>query len=242
MTDAKAARITFTTRFTQAVPRTPGTMSFRFEKPAALKYKAGQWFILTIPSAEGPLVHRFTYSSSPTEPFLEFTTRMSGSAFKNALLEMVPGAEVQMEAPIGTFVLKDGVERMACLIGGVGVTPVRSILRSLADTGACDREVVVFYGNVAEDGITFKDELESVQAQLPEVRIVHVLSRPGEDWPGYRGHIRAEIVKGELADPGDWTYYVCGPPPMVESMQKLLEELGIARTRVVLEKFGAAPA
>ena len=237
-----AARITFTTRLAESVPRTPGTVSFRFEKPKSFTYKAGQWFILTVPSAEGPLVHRFTFSSAPTEPFLEFTTRMSGSTFKNALLEMVPGTEVEMEAPIGKFVLRDGVERMACLIGGVGVTPVRSILRSLADAGACDRKIVVFYGNVAEDGITFKEELEAIQAQLPDVRVVHVLSRPGDDWSGHRGRIRAEIVDGELADPGEWTYYVCGPPPMVESMQEVLEELKIPRTQVVLEKFGAPPA
>jgi ferredoxin-NADP reductase len=101
---------------------------------------------------------------------------------------------------------------------------------------------VVFYGNVAEEGITFKEELAAIQEQLPDVRIVHVLSRPGDDWSGHRGHISAEIVNGELADPGEWTFYVCGPPPMVESMQKVLEELSIPRTQVVLEKFGAPPA
>lgn len=234
-------RVTFTTRLTEAIPRTAGTVSFRFAKPADFTYTAGQWFVLSLPTAGDPLVHSFTYSSSPTEPFLEFTTRLTGSDFKNALLALEPGSEVQMTAPLGNFVLRDGDEHVACLVAGVGVTPIRSILRNLADAGACDREIVVLYGNQSEEGITFREELESIQAQLPGVRIVHVLSRPGEAWQGHKGHVCADIVRAELADPERWTYYVCGPPPMVESTREFLNGLGVQSGKVVVEKFGSSP-
>ena len=230
------AKPSFKTTLTQAVPQTPGTMSFRFERPAGFEYLAGQWFVLTVPSPEGPLTSHFTYASSPTEPFLEFATRMSGSAFKNALLALTPGDQVEMEGPHGNFVLRDESVRMACLIGGIGVTPLRSWLRYLDDTGG-SRDMVVFYGSMTEDGIIFRDELEAIASRIPGIRLVHVLANAGESWTGRRGFINAETIRAELADPLAWTYFVCGPPPMIAAMRTVLTELDIPRPQLVLESF-----
>lgn len=228
----------FVTRFTESVPRGPGTMSFRFEKPEGFEYQAGQYFILTLPGRDGSLKKPFTFSSAPTEPFLELTTRMSGSEFKNALATLLPGAEVEMRAPNGSFVLKDGVARMACVIGGVGITPFRSMVRSLADLGVCDREIVLLYGNSSEEGITFGEELDHIARRLPQVRVVNVLSRPGDSWRGRRGHLNVDVIREELELPGEWTYYLCGPPPLMEGMVEALAELGVPDEHVVLERFG----
>ena len=97
--------------------------------------------------------------------------------------------------------------------------------------------MVVFLGNLSEETITFGDELESLAATLPGTRVVHVLSQPSEGWNGHRGYISADIVSGELADPGSWTYYVSGPPPMVEAMRSLLGAFDIPRKQMVLENF-----
>jgi len=231
-------RVSFTTRFLEKVPLVADLASFRFEKPEGFSYQAGQWFKITIPSDAGPLSKPFTYSSSPTEPFLQLTTRLSGSAFKTALSALRPGTEVQMEGVFGNFTLRPGLSRLAFLAGGIGVTPIRSILRYLADTGGADLDIVVLYGNQTEDGIPFKEELDEFERALPRVRIVHVLSRPGDDWPGYRGHITAEIVERELGDPKAWTFYTSGPPPMVEAMRSALDSLGVPKAQQVEEQFG----
>jgi ferredoxin-NADP reductase len=229
------AKQSFKTALIETVPRTPGTLSLRFLRPEGFDYIAGQWFTLTLASAGEPLVSHFTFSSSPTEPFLEFTTRLSGSAFKNTLLELKPGDEVEMEGPYGGFVLKDA-ERMAFLIGGIGVTPLRSMLRFLDDTHV-NRTIVVFYGSMTEDGIVFREELEAIAGRLPGVRIVHVLATPEDSWTGYRGFIRAEVIRAELGDPTEWTFYVCGPPPMIAPMRALLTELEIPSKQAVFESF-----
>ena len=255
--------MTFATTLTESRRLTPGVCAFRFVRPDGYDFTAGQWFVITIPSDDGPLTKHFTHSSSPTEPFLEFTTRLTGSQFKNALDALPLGAEVQMEGPFGTFVLREGVARVAFLTGGIGVTPVRSILRSLADlrasaaagsagSAAADREVVgnrgsaesfslpeitVFLGNTSEDTVTFGGEFESIAATLPGTRVVHVLSQPSEGWRGHRGYISADIVRGELGDPGSWTYYISGPPPMVEAMRSILGAFDIPRKQMVLENF-----
>lgn len=250
-------KMTFATTLTETRPLTPGVCSFRFVRPDGYEFTAGQWFVITIPSNDGPLTKHFTHSSSPTEPVLEFTTRLTGSQFKNALVALPLGAEVQMEGPFGTFVLRDGVVRVAFLTGGIGVTPVRSILRYVADLhasvagsaagraagdpGAAGAlplpEIAIFLGNLSEDTITFRDELESMAATLPGARVVHVLSQPSEGWHGHRGYISGDIVRGELADPGSWTYYLSGPPPMVEAMRSLLGGFDIPRKQMVLENF-----
>ena len=230
--------MTFATTLTERRPLTPGVSGFRFVRPDGYEFTAGQWFVLTIPSDDGPLTKHFTHSSSPTEPFLDFTTRLTGSQFKNALDALPVGAEVQMEGPFGTFVLRDGVMRVAFLTGGIGVTPVRSILRHLADgvAGAFPvPEIAIVLGNLSENTITFKDELESMAARIPGARVVHVLSQPSEVWEGHRGYISAEIIRIELADPSAWTYYVSGPPPMVEAMRSALGAFDIPRRQMVLE-------
>jgi ferredoxin-NADP reductase len=234
-------KMTFATTLTEKRALTPGICAFRFLRPDTYEFAAGQWFVITIPSGDGPLTKHFTHSSSPTEPFLEFTTRLTGSQFKNALDALPPGAEVQMEGPFGTFVLREGVDRVAFLTGGIGVTPVRSILRYLADTQDSVAtplpETVVFLGNMSEETITFGDEFEALAAALPGTRVVHVLSEPSEHWLGHRGYISADIVSEELAAPGSWTYYVSGPPPMVEAMRSLLGAFDIPRKQMVLENF-----
>jgi ferredoxin-NADP reductase len=74
-------KMTFATTLTETRPLTPGVSGFRFARPDGYEFTAGQWFVITIPSGDGPLTKHFTHSSSPTEPFLAFTTRLTGSQF-----------------------------------------------------------------------------------------------------------------------------------------------------------------
>lgn len=249
------AQPTVTTAFVEKVPRTPGTASFRFARPTGYTHTAGQWFVLTIPSPGGPLTKHFTHSDSPTEDYLEFTTRLTGSEYKNAVDGLTPGTEVQIEGPYGAFTLRPGLERVVFLTGGIGITPVRSILRSLADSGSLEAaspagaehgsspadgaplEIVVFYGNLDEGSITFGDELDDLARPGAPLKLVHVLSSPSEAWEGHRGYISREIVEAELDDPSAWTHYVSGPPAMVEAMRALLVDLGLTRRQMVLENF-----
>jgi ferredoxin-NADP reductase len=218
---------------------TDNVSSFRFEKPEEFTYLAGQWFKITVPSSDGPLSKPFTYSSSPTEPYLQLSTRLSGSDFKNALAALAPGDEVQMEGVFGNFTLKDDLERLAFLAGGIGVTPIRSILRYMADTGA-SLPVTVFYGNMTIDDIPFKQDFDEFEATLPALKVVHVIFDPPEDWKGPRGYITGDVVREELDDPTAWTYYVSGPPPMIDAMRKVTDSLGVPKERLVVESFGAA--
>ncbi|MHB9150375.1 MAG: ferredoxin--NADP reductase [Thermoleophilia bacterium] len=228
--------MTFSTRLLERIPRVEGVKTFRFERIKQYNYTAGQWFVLTIPEGDSYLTKHFTHSSSPTESYIDFTTRLTGSQYKSTLDALPVGTEVEVEGPFGEFTLREDARRVAFLTGGIGITPIRSILRFMADTDD-DREVALFYGNKDYDSIAFRLELESFASQLPHVKVVHVLSDPASDWEGHRGYIRDEVLEKELDGTDGWTYYVSGPPAMVTAMKDLLTGRGVGRREMVLENF-----
>ncbi len=125
---------------------------------------------------------------------------------------------------------------MAFLVGGVGVTPARCIVRDAVqrDTGL---EAYVFYGNQDQGSVAFADELDGYDAARTGIRVVHVLAEPSPGWEGETGFIDAGIVRRHL-DPADgWRWMVSGPPPMVEAMRRVLVELGVPADRTSIESF-----
>ncbi len=235
------AAMTFVSTLLEKIPRSADTTSYRFSRPAEYTFKAGQWYTITIPSPEGPLDHHFSHADSPTEPYIELTTRLTGSTFKNILDALPIGAEVQIQGPYGAFLFGYDKPRLAFLTGGIGVTPVHSMLRYLADTESAGRiqgqELVVFYGSMTEDGIVYKDEFDEFERKIPALRVVHVITNPSPDWKGYGGFITQDLIRAELPDPSQWTFYVVGPPAMITAMDKVLEQLEIPQDQIVVESF-----
>ncbi len=233
--------MTFKSDLLEKVPRLPDTTSFRFSRPPEYTFEAGHFFSITIDSPDGPLTHSFSHADSPTEGWIELTTRLTGSPFKTALDSLPLGAEAEVEGPYGTFLFAYDEPKIAFLTGGVGFTPVRSMLRYLADTGGAGRiagqEIVLIFGSMTEDGILYRDEIEAFAQAIPGMRVVHVITKPSETWSGHSGFITADVVKAELGAPTGWKYYIVGPPPMIDAMWKVMNTLEIAAPRVTVEGF-----
>ena len=233
--------MTFASNLLEKITRSSDTTSYRFSRPPDYTFKAGQWYTITVPSPEGPLDHHFSHADSPTESQIELTTRLTGSAFKTTLDALPLGAQVEIRGPYGSFLFGYDKPKIAFLTGGIGVTPVRSMLRYLADTEGVGRvagqELTVFYGSMTEDGIVYKDEFDEFERVIPGLRVIHVITNPTENWKGYGGFITAGVVRAELSNPQDWTYYVVGPPPMITAMGKLLEQLEMDQGQIVVESF-----
>ncbi len=235
------APMTFTGTLLEKIPHGADTASFRFSRPPDYAFVPGQHFAITVPSPEGPLEHHFSHADSPTEDHVELTTRLTGSAFKNALDALPLGGEATFDGPYGRFVFQSQTPKIAFLTGGVGITPVRSMLRYLADTAGAGRiagqELVLFYGSMTESGILYKKELEEFARVVPGLRLAYVITAPKKTWKGHRGFITADIVRAELGEPQDWTYYVVGPPAMIVAMEKVIAALSIPLTQIVTESF-----
>jgi ferredoxin-NADP reductase len=231
----------FQSRLLEKVPQVADIVTFRLERPQDYEYQAGQWFVVSFSDAAGMREHHFTLSSSPHEPVLEFTTRLRGTEFKNALDALPIGTKVGLEGPYGAFTLPEEAARVVLIAGGIGITAPRSMLRWVAAQGRAARvgvrSIVLLFANRFEHRIPFRDELRRLEAQVSGLRVIHVLSQPGEGWRGYRGHIDREILVRELVDPEDWACLVSGPPAFGEAVRGELVAWGAQPSSIKVEKY-----
>ena len=211
--------------------------TFRFSRPEELEFRAGQWLTLELVVDGGPIAETFTICSAPVDEYLEFTTRLSGSAYKNALSGLAPGDSAFVAGPGGRLSLPPGESRLAFLVGGVGITPVRSMLRQACAKGARFDDAVVFFGNRDASCVPFADEFSAMAAH--GVRTVVCIEHPSRDWGGESGFINAQIVRRHLPVDDGRPYFVTGPPPMVAAMEGVLDDLSVPGSLRIIERFGA---
>ena len=224
------------TKFIDKIERAESTKSFRFEKPEDFEYISGQYFFIMIPGVDGRmLMHHFSFSSSPTENHIEFTTRIRDSEYKQALEKLPIGVEVDITEVQGDFVVSPRMKKVAFFCGGIGITPAMSTAKWVFDTHA-DVDIILLYANRNQAGTAFKDELEKLSGR--KLKVTHILSKPEEDWKGATGYINMEFVKESVPDWKERTFFVSGPPPMVEAIKKVLtDDLGVIETKIKAENF-----
>jgi ferredoxin-NADP reductase len=237
----------------------PGTdvMSFKFsrtdvlnagksgEKDKYLKYSAGQYCIVNLGTKEdpeGPL-RSFTIASSPTEEdFILVTTRIRDTPFKKKLAAMDIGSVANISAPMGKFVLHDDYSKPAVFLsGGIGVTPFRSMIKYATDMNL-QLTMIMFDANRNQDNIIFKDEFDSWLRINQKLRIVYTVSEVDTltEWSGEKGYINKAMVDRYLdaSQLDRATFYICGPPPMLNAMKKILqEEMHVPNERIKIEEF-----
>jgi hypothetical protein len=157
--------------------------------------------------------------------------------------QLQEGARVWAKAPAGHFFLEDGAVPVVLIGGGIGITPLLSILNTLADRSD-PREVWFFYGvrNGAEH--IMKQHLRTLSEGRPGLHFHLCYSQPGpNDAMGVDynspGHVDIQLIKRTLGF-SRHEFYVCGPPPMMESLVPALEALGVAPADIHYESFGPA--
>jgi ferredoxin-NADP reductase len=228
------------TELMAAIPRTEGVMSFRFRDPGGISFRPGQFFQLFLKTGAGEESHYFSFSNSPTEKgYFEFTKRLSRSSFSQALRAITPGTAVRMKLPLGRFVFEGNHPYPAFLSGGIGITPIRSICRYLADTSASS-DAVVLYTARTEKAIIFREDFDEMAAKNPRLRFIYSVTdeAPPPGWRGRTGRLGAEMVRSELPDYSRRLFFVCGPPGMVAAIASTLkDELKIPAEKVMLENF-----
>lgn len=219
------------------------TTTFWFKPPKTVRYTAGQFIELTLPhdkpDARG-VKHWFTLSSSPSEELLSITTKkakVNGSTFKETLFGIKPGDEVMMSEPMGDFVLpKDTGIPLVFVAGGIGVTPIRSMIKWLHDTQEHRTIHIIYAANSIED-VAFRPLFNDYGAPTDII-----LSNPPNKWDGHTGRLDAETLLQLAPDVDSKLYYISGPEPMVESLEKDLESLGLDKRRIIGDFFPGYPA
>lgn len=221
-----------------------GTMAFHFEKPRNFAFIPGQCgdFTLTNPSqtdAEGN-TRSFSIASAPCEEDIVIATRMRDTAFKRNLKSIPLGTELTLDAPWGELTLHEDTTIPAVfLTGGIGITPVRSIVLQ-ATRDKLPQKLVLFYSNHTPEDAAFLDELTAAQKANPNFTLVATMTKmenASTPWQGETGVINKAMLLKFIPDLTVPIYYVTGPPKMVAAMQKTLAEAGVKTANVRAEEF-----
>ncbi|MFE1443560.1 2Fe-2S iron-sulfur cluster-binding protein [Streptomyces sp. NPDC058739] len=185
----------------------------------------------------------YAISSSPARlDHWDLTVRrVPGGRISNLLVDTVrPGDALTTTGPMGTFhhnPLFHG-EDVVFLAGGSGVAPAMSMIRDIVDGGLA-RRFHLIYGSRSADDILFREELDTLAAGRPNLRVDHVVTEPPADWAGPTGFLTAALIT-TLAGPLDGRMvYVCGPQALYPYALDQLAALGHPRRRVRFEANGA---
>jgi len=216
------------------------TMAFWFDTNGArYEFRAGQHADFVFGS-ESDNSRTFSLASSPLdrEPLM-IAMRMRKTAFKTALDAAAFGTKFKVSHPRGSFTLHKDVTRPAVfLAGGIGITPVRSILQS-ATRERLPHKLYLFYSNREADDAAFIEELQGLAAQNPNFTLVPtVTGHKTLAWPYEKGHISRDMLTRHLFLLNGPIYYIAGPSGMVTAMTELLNSSGVSQDDVRTEEFG----
>ena len=225
-----------TVKVVETILRTPSSLSIRMEKPNGFDYLPGQWAIFSIDCPGEVISKPLSFSSSPTEPFLEFTKRITGSPYCGGISSLESGSTVTFNGPTGSLVYREGMDNLVFLAGGIGITPVRSILKYIDDN---ERDVTrqLIYANRNIEEIAFGGELESSVSSSSLFKLTNILESPTPEWEGPAGFITGDIIRKQIPDLAGQTFFLCGPPIMVDCLLDDLKKLGVGEENINTEKL-----
>lgn len=205
---------------------------------AGMEFQAGQFAWLTVRETPFTLQqHPFSFTSSAAASGrVEFGIKELGD-FTATIKDLKPGARAFVEGPYGAFMLDPQAQGAVFVIGGIGITPALSILRTCRDR-TDRRPMLLIYANTQWEEIAFREELDDLSKHL-ELEIVHVLANPPEGWNGEAGFVTPEILARHLSGRKgqDLQFFVCGPPPMMDVVERALVAQGVPHWRLVSERF-----
>jgi predicted ferric reductase len=217
------------------------TLVMQPQRHPGFRFTPGQFGWLTIWGRPFKITaHPFSFSSSAevTDGHVEMTIRNLGD-MTSRIHEVPVGRRVYLDGPYGAFTIGNPADMHVLIAGGVGITPMMSMIRTLADRGD-KRPVILIYGSKDWESIMFREELDALEARL-DLRVVHVLSNPPAGWKGEEGRINPEIMKRHLPPPyADHEYFICGPNPMMDAIENALGEMHVPMSKYHSERYSFA--
>lgn len=204
-----------------------------------LRFAPGQFAWLTLRASPFAMrEHPFSIASSALRPErIEFGIKELGD-FTATIKDIRPGEIAYVDAPYGSFGIdqRPGAPGYVFVAGGIGIAPILSMLRTLADRGD-PRPLTLFYGNRVWERVAYREELEALSRRLA-LRVVHVLLEPPADWSGERGFIARDVLARHLpAEAAAQEFFLCGPTPMTQDVERSLAALGVPASRIHSEIF-----
>ena len=179
-------------------------------------------------------------SSGDRADRLEFGIKAIGD-FTSRIKDVQPGTRAYLDGPYGVFTTERYWDSAGFVLiaGGVGITPIFSILLTAAERND-DRPFLLIYAASSWQDITYREELEALKEAL-DLAIVYVLRKAHDDWEGETGYVNKAVLEKHIPrHRGTRHYFVCAAPVMMDAVERALFELEVPVTNVHMEHFDLA--
>jgi ferredoxin-NADP reductase len=222
---------------------TPTVKSFLFDLGGQpFTFLPGQWVDFYIDLGYKTEVGGFSITSSPLQRgTFELAVKMQAHGVPSVYLNETAkvGDTFIVDGGFGTFYYDEQRDKGAPLLlvaGGIGITPMMSILRYLNEAHP-EVEVTLLFSATTAEELVFREELEAMASRNPRIRVVFTVTRHhDEPWEGRVGRITLALLKEHLPQPGAWCF-ICGPPAMLDEVPPLLAQLGVDPSHIRMERW-----
>ena len=202
---------------------------------------------------EEPIFRAYSLANPPSEDRrLSFTIRIATpppgkeaappGAGSSYIFNFKEGDKVTLSGPYGDFFTKETDREMCFIGGGAGMAPLRSHIFNQLETLHTQRAISFWYGARSIQELFFDDEFSRLEEKYKNFSYNVALSQPEPDdqWEGMIGYIHECLLENYLEeheDPSEIEYYLCGPPMMVDAVEKMLDNLGVDPEMIAYDKF-----
>jgi anthranilate 1,2-dioxygenase reductase subunit len=145
------------------------------------------------------------------------------------------GQSLMMEAPLGSFYLREAERPLIFIAGGTGLSAFLGMLDNIADQPN-QPSVQLYYGVNTEADLCEQKRLIAYAEKIKDFSYHPIISSASELWQGKSGYIHQHLDKQQLQQQR-FDMYLCGPPPMIEAVKSWLDEQSIEDCSIYSEKF-----
>jgi ferredoxin-NADP reductase len=210
--------------------------------PFPFDYRPGQFINLQLTIAERRVNRSYTLASSPSRSdHCELTIKRDpeGLASKYMHDQVRVGDLLKISGPSGKFTFSgDEADAVLLIAGGVGITPVMSILRFLSDR-SWQGDIYFVVVSKTEEDLIFREEMRGLKQRLPRLHLRETLTRAEQNhaWQGDRGRISADLLTGFVPRLHETPVFLCGPNDMMDATCQLLSAHGVPASLIHTEAF-----
>ncbi len=211
-----------------------GVYEFIFTSNRKVSFRSGQYLEWTLPAGKNPDKRGnrrfFTIASSPTESEIHLGVKFypNPSTFKQTLNSLAVGESILASHVAGDFTLpRNTQQKIAFIAGGIGITPFRSMAKYMVDKNL-KYDCVLLYSNKTTEEAVFEDTFNTAKAQIGLKTIYAVTDQ---------APITVESFAKSMPDFAERQFFISGPRGFVEFIEKILKELGVARSNIKTDFF-----
>ena len=221
----------------------PSTLLLTFRLPSnqSLGLTVGQHVLVRARRDGKEIVRPYTPITRPDEKGLvQLLVKVYEKGnITRVLQDMKVGDSLEFKGPAGVIEYKGqglfrigkelrGVRKVLLVGGGTGITPLYQVIQNIVENQKDDTELFLLYANATYDDILLKKQLDAY-ALTGKLKIYFTLDKPKENWDGGIGYVSVEMLKNHGPAAGqDTIALLCGPPPMVRSVESHLKTLGFS--------------